>query len=222
MILALEVSRPSAKFGALLAQLHNTFDRPDWPSVCVSTHLSLLRMYPRAVQHHNRSIETEASLIGTDGSVVYTFTARAHGHRDDGTGTWPDFWNDVGLNEFTTNGNTPTGLMEIDLNTPESDTEVYGKSNINRVIRGLMGNAETIVPAVRDGILIHSGAWPGWVDGAPMPNSAGCVHVHPDALAEIADLLRQMGVEARPNPEGSSAPYAFRGQGLMAVQRFGR
>ena len=75
--------------------------------------------------HHNRSIETQASLIDADGGLVLRFLARAHGHRDDGTGTWPDFWDDVGLHEFTTDGNTPTGLMEIDLNTPESDPVVY-------------------------------------------------------------------------------------------------
>ena len=168
--------------------------------------------------HHNRSSETQASLIDADGGLVLRFLGRAHGHRDDGTGTWPDFWDDVGLNECTTDGNTPTGLMEIDLNTPESDPVVYGKSNVNRVVRGLMGNAGTLVPAVRTGILVHSGAWPGW-DGGPMPNSAGCVHVHPDALAAIADALRRMGVEARPNPQGSAEPYPYRAQGLLAVQR---
>ena len=40
---------------------------------------------------------------------------------------WPDFGNgDVGLNEFTTNGNSVTGLIEVDLNSPEPDPDLYG------------------------------------------------------------------------------------------------
>ena len=168
--------------------------------------------------HLNRSIETEAQLMDGAGKTVYTFKARAHGHRDDGGGIWPDYTNDIGLNVFTTNGNTPTGLMEIDLNTPEDNPVVYGKSNVNRVVRGLQGNA-IIVPLVRNGILIHSGEWPGWENGEQMPNSSGCIHVPPDALATISNILQSdLGVLARPNPLGSSHPYPYKPQGLLALE----
>ena len=47
-------------------------------------------------------------------------------YRDDGSNApWPDFGNgDVGLNQFTSSGATVTGLIEVDLNTPEPDPDL--------------------------------------------------------------------------------------------------
>lgn len=76
--------------------------------------------------HLNRSIETVATLYDKNNNILLTFTVRTHGKRGDGTSAaWPDFGDgDVGLNEFTSSGNTVTGLIEIDLNTPEPDPDL--------------------------------------------------------------------------------------------------
>jgi peptidoglycan hydrolase-like protein with peptidoglycan-binding domain len=93
--------------------------------------------------HKNRSVETTSTLYDAKGKVMLKFTARTHGKRGDGTtAAWPDFGNgDVGLSEFASSGNTVTGLVEIDLNSPEPDPDVYGPWPINRIVRGLDGNA---------------------------------------------------------------------------------
>ncbi len=95
--------------------------------------------------HTNRSIETFATLFDKDNNKLMTFKVRTHGHRADGTTqAWPDYGNgDVGLNQFSSSGNTVTGLVEIDLNTPEPTPSVYGPWPVNRVVRGLEGNALT-------------------------------------------------------------------------------
>ena len=119
-----------------------------------------------------------------------TFRARTHGHDDDGSqGAWPDFGsNDIGLNEFTSSGATITGLLEVDLNSPEPSPDVYGPWPVNRFVRGLDGNAAFLQPNIRDGLLIHTGNWstPGrpWDASMEMPNSSGCVHVHPRTARE--------------------------------------
>lgn len=73
--------------------------------------------------HNNRSLETTATLFDKDNNVLLKFVARTHGHRGDGTTqSWPDFGDgDVGLNQFTSSGNTVTGIVEMDLNSPEPD-----------------------------------------------------------------------------------------------------
>ena len=119
------------------------------------------------------------------------------------TPVWPDFnsTND-GLNMFSTNGNTPTGLIEFDLNSPEDEPKLYGPYPVNRAVQGLkvdvvsvrcsccgvaltlcvlcgalfaQGNAAFLLPQVRNGILMHTGEWPGWNPPQPMPNSEGKV-----------------------------------------------
>lgn len=71
--------------------------------------------------HNNRSIETTAILFDKDNNELLQFTVRTHGHREDGTAAaWPDFGNgDFGLNEFTEDGMSVTGVIELDLNSPE-------------------------------------------------------------------------------------------------------
>lgn len=94
--------------------------------------------------HNNRSIETDATLFDKDNKVLLKFRVRTHGKRDDGTSAaWPDFGvGDVGYTQFGSSGNTVTGLVEIDLNSPEPDPAVYGPWPVNRVVRGLDGNAK--------------------------------------------------------------------------------
>lgn len=94
--------------------------------------------------HTNRSIETYATVYDKDNNKLMTFRVRTHGHRIENTQAWPDFGNgDIGLNQFTSSGNTVTGLVEIDLNTPEPTPSVYGPWPVNRIVRGLDGNAAT-------------------------------------------------------------------------------
>jgi hypothetical protein len=93
--------------------------------------------------HKNRSVETTSTLYDAKGNVMLNFRTRTHGKRADGTSApWPDFGNgDVGLSELASSGNTVTGLVEIDLNSPEPDPNVYGPWPVNRIVRGLDGNA---------------------------------------------------------------------------------
>lgn len=108
----------------------------------------------------NRSIESSGSLYDAQNNLIMTFPVRTHGHRDEGSPSapWPDFGNgDYGLNQFTSNGATTTGLVEMDLNSPEPDPAMYGPWPVNRVVRGLEGNAAFLLPYIRDGQLIHTG-----------------------------------------------------------------
>jgi hypothetical protein len=93
--------------------------------------------------HTNRSIETYATLYDKDNNVLLKFRARTHGVRNTGTaGEWPDFGvGDVGYTQFGDDGNTVTGLVEMDLNSPEPYPDVYGPWPVNRLVRGLDGNA---------------------------------------------------------------------------------
>lgn len=217
--------------------------------------------------HRNRSIETMATLLDAHNNHLYQFRVRAHGHDVDAAGVpipgrpWPDLHDDgcpdgeaaqgcVGLNQFSTDGNTPTGLSEIDLNSPESSPTEYGPFPVNRFVRGLTGNAAFLLspsvctnnatsaraqadaPAaaavmawrpIRSGVLVHTGAWAnhsGWTPGQPMPNSEGCVHAYPEAIQTVWQLLAGLGVQVRPNTDGK-LPYPYKPQGLASVYEVG-
>lgn len=171
--------------------------------------------------YENRSIETTATLLDADNNELMTFRVRAHGHRDDGTAeAWPDYGDgDIGLNELTSNGNTPTGLATIDLNTPEpSEYEAeYGPYPINRVVQGLEGNMGLLLSDIRSGILLHTGEWPGWDEDMDMPNSDGCLHAHPDDVSAIWKALVRIGVKVHKNPY-SSSNYPYEPQGIISVE----
>jgi len=172
--------------------------------------------------HSNRSIETDATLYDKDNNVLLTFRVRTHGHRIEGTQAWPDYGNgDVGLNQFTSSGNTVTGLVEIDLNTPEPDPAVYGPWPVNRIVRGLDGNAATLLPNIRDGLLIHTGNWTtdevDWNPTMDMPNSSGCIHGHPSDVEKIYTILEGLGVTANENTfSGKNYPYTP--QGIAVIE----
>ncbi len=62
--------------------------------------------------HRNRSIESVATLLAANNTVLFTFTVRLHGYDayPYPTPVWPDFnSSNDGLNQFSSNGNTPTG-----------------------------------------------------------------------------------------------------------------
>lgn len=170
----------------------------------------------------NRSIETAASLYDAENKLIMTFPVRTHGHRDDGSSAeWPDFGNgDFGLNQFTSNGATTTGLVEMDLNSPEPDPELYGPWPVNRVVRGLEGNAAFLLPYIRDGQLIHTGNWTsgGWDNTKTMPNSAGCIHSHPEYVERIYKELVKRGVVVNPNTF-SGKNYPYKPQGIAVFEQ---
>lgn len=62
-----------------------------------------------------------------------------------------------------TAGATPTGLTELDLNSPEDEPALFGPYPVNRATVGLQGNAKILqtgtTDAPRNGILIHTGNW---------------------------------------------------------------
>ncbi len=67
----------------------------------------------------DRTKETRGMLLGPDNTVHHHFTARVHGHSHVGEEDWPEWDSEnPGLNQFTSNGNTPTGLGWVDLNSP--------------------------------------------------------------------------------------------------------
>ena len=187
--------------------------------------------------HTNRSIETQATLFDAHNNVLLQFPVRAHGHDVDSNGQridgmpWPDLSDDgcpqasarqgcIGLNSFSHDGATPTGLTELDLNTPEDEPKYFGPFPVNRFVRGLEGNAGFLIPNQRDGILLHTGEWANfssWQPGQPMPNSAGCVHSTLPSIERVWKLLvEKCGVEARPNTNGKT-PYPYKPQGIVAV-----
>jgi hypothetical protein len=157
----------------------------------------------------NRSVETMASLLDADGNVNFTFRVRAHGH---------DFPAGSGqqLNQFGSSGATPTGLSMFDLNSPESNPKLYGPYPVNRATVGLEGNAALLLPTMRNGILMHTGEWPGWQPGDPFPNSAGCIHAAPASIERVWKTLVDWGVKVMPNTNGV-LPYPYNAQGLLAV-----
>jgi len=173
--------------------------------------------------HQNRSIETFATLYDANNNILLSFKTRQHGIRSDGTSQpWPDFGDgDYGLNQFSSSGNTVTGLAEIDLNSPEPNPDVYGPWPINRVVRGLDGNALLLLPNIRDGILIHTGNWStstkAWTPEDPMPDSSGCIHAHPSDVQQIYEILVKIGVKVNPNTY-SGKNYPYKPQGICVIE----
>ena len=64
-------------------------------------------------------------------------------------------------------------------------------------------------------MLIHTGEWPDW-HGGPMPNSNGCIHIHPEDCKSLSDILQSHGVQVNPNTNGS-LPYPYAPQGLLSL-----
>jgi hypothetical protein len=177
--------------------------------------------------HRNRSIETNATFLDAHNNVLFRFTVRAKGHVVDGCGQamsepWPNFNNSGdGLNTFTTDGRTPTGLIEIDPQTPEGDAKLYGPFPVTRFVRGLRGNAAILLPHHRSGILLHTGQWgAAWQPPMSMPNSAGCVHTWPNNVERVWKTALSLGAVIRNNTNGKQ-PYPYRPQALASVYLVG-
>lgn len=173
--------------------------------------------------YQNRSIETTATLFDANNNVLHKFRARTRAHTVYGDEPWPAFDDATsGLNELTGWGQTPSGLHLIDINTPEPESvkHLYGKWNVLRSVRGLEGNAEIAIPYIRNGILMHTGEWAEHSDWTPeknMPNSSGCVHIHPADQEIVTKHLTAMGLPAHVNPFGQ-LPYPYPVQGLLSVE----
>jgi len=135
----------------------------------------------------NRSYETMGALYDANNVLQMNFRIRTHGFDNTTHPPWPHWSNTVGLNMFTSNGNTPTGLAEADLNSPEDDPASYGPFPVNRMINGLEGNAKFLLDhnnPIRSGILLHTGEWrtvSDWTRDEDMPNSEGCIHAHEES-----------------------------------------
>ena len=166
----------------------------------------------------NRSIEHNATLFDGQGKTMFSFRVRAHGHSNlHPDAPWPVYSTDDGINQFTSSGNTPTGLMSFDLNSPEDVPKLYGPYPVNRAVAGLEGNARFLLPHIRNGILMHTGEWPGWSPPEDMPDSAGCIHSWPENIERVYKALVSIGVKIRPNTNGK-IPYPYRPQGLLSVE----
>ena len=167
----------------------------------------------------NRSIESNATLYDGNNNVLLEFRVRAHGHSSTHRNTtWPDYTDDAGINQLSSSGNTPTGLMTFDLNSPEDIVKFYGPYPVNRAVSGLEGNAKFLLPNIRNGILMHTGEWPNWSAPEQMPNSAGCLHAWPTSIKAIWNLLvEKCNVAVHENTNGK-LPYPYKPQGLLSVE----
>jgi len=169
--------------------------------------------------HRNRSVETIATIYDRNMTALRKFIARARGQSDS---------QGRALNQLTGSGETPTGLMSFDLNSPEDDPKSFGPFPVNRAVQGLQGNAAIhwqinattvgyLISDIRDGILMHTGQWAGWDPTKPMPNSHGCIHCHPTDIEAIWHILVGLGVKVNPNTFGK-LPYPYKPQGLLSVE----
>ncbi|XP_068731715.1 uncharacterized protein [Montipora capricornis] len=167
--------------------------------------------------YKDRTIETYGTLYDSNNVEMYTFVARCHGSINNLTGK--------AINQLTRNGNTPTGLITFDRNSKEPIPKLYGPYPVLRAVKGQEGNAaigrnknDTFLSDYRSGILLHTGEWDNWNASKPMPNSLGCIHVHPSALKKINELLDKMGVVIHKNPFGKK-PYPYTPQGILSVEQ---
>jgi hypothetical protein len=173
----------------------------------------------------NRSEESTAVLLDAAGAPLFNFTVRLHGSDALPPPPWPTWTHTAaGLSQFAPDGDTPTGLCEMDLNSPEDNATEFGPYPVNRAVRGVAGNwawlaTNDAATMVRDGILLHTGNWSeaGWAPPAPMPNSLGCIHAWPASIERVWRTLVGLGVAVRPNT-GGGLPYPYKCQGLLSVQ----
>jgi hypothetical protein len=172
--------------------------------------------------YSNRRVESTATLVSANGTTLFAFTVRTHGVDFlNENPVWPHFNSSgPGLNQFSPDGSTPTGLSEADLNSPEDEPKYFGPYPVNRMVQGLQGNAKFLVPLVRDGILVHTGEWSqysNWQPPEPMPNSDGCIHAYPDSIRTIWDILVTDCNVVVNNNTGGKLPYPYKPQGLLSV-----
>ena len=110
----------------------------------------------------------------------------------------------------------------------EPNASLYGPYPVHRVVQGVplngingykTTNAELLLPSIRDGVLMHTGEWPNWNDDSQMPNSAGCIHIHPDDLDIVNQIvMASLGVVANPNPF-SGRNYPYKPQCIISIEQ---
>ena len=72
--------------------------------------LGAMQIYVQIV--NNRSIETNAILLDANNTLLHKFRVRTHGYDYiNENSPWPSYSNTIGLNQFSSNGATPTGLI---------------------------------------------------------------------------------------------------------------
>ena len=131
----------------------------------------------------------------------------------------------VVVDRFSSGGMTPTGLIEIDPNSPEGNASLYGPFPITRFVSGLQGNAAFLLPQYRNGILIHTGEWGNFSNWKPpdaMPDSAGCVHTYSNDVARIWHEAVQLGAIVRNNttaapPRNTTQPPSEHDQNAPSI-----
>lgn len=173
--------------------------------------------------YRDRTIETTGIIYARDGTILHKFTTRTRGSSGDQGQV---------LNQLTTNGNTPTGLSYMDINTKELDDKKFGPYPVLRVVKGIQGNSaigrdnytavdgrDTFLSDYRTGILVHTGEWENWKKGEPMPNSNGCIHVSPEDQKIIIDLLvNKCDCHVNENTFGK-LPYPYKTQGIVSIEQ---
>ncbi|KAJ3446760.1 hypothetical protein M0812_08090 [Anaeramoeba flamelloides] len=163
--------------------------------------------------YSDRTIPTTAYLIGPNNTNLFKFDALTQGKGPKG-----------GYNSFTTYGNTPTGMYEIDLNSVAKNTLDFGSYPMVRLVKGLRGNAAISTPDtskkdnIRSGLLIHCGEKDHWKKGV-IPPSLGCIHSWGRAVKRVSEILtNDLGVKINKNLYGSIVPYPFKPQGILSLQ----
>ncbi|KAJ6253529.1 l [Anaeramoeba flamelloides] len=163
--------------------------------------------------HSNRSIPGTAYLIAPNNTRIFKFPALTQGQGPNG-----------GYNSFSDSGNTPTGLYEIDLNSPENDPDDFGPYPVNRITRGLAGNGAIVTPDtsksdnIRAGLLVHCGQSAEWQKGV-IPPSHGCIHSWCSNIQKIWKMLTlDLGVKVNKNYFGTIVPYPFKPQGVLSLE----
>lgn len=208
---------------ANLTLLNYSYDGYKDNNVKASDYNVSYKLYFGVYSDLHRDIQVTGHLYDPNNVLLFEFDARLHGESNPPSSIWPDYSNIPGLNEFTTNGNTPTGLSYCDLNTPEPNSTLFGPYPVHRVVSGIntdiTTNSQLLLPNIRDGVLMHTGEWPNWNDDDQMPNSSGCIHIHPDDLAIINQIvMSQLGVIANKNPF-SGKNYPFKPQCIISIEQ---
>lgn len=81
----------------------------------------------------------------------------------------------------------------------------------------MLDNSQTI----RSGILMHTGEWSthcSWDKLKPMPNSLGCIHVWPEEMGLMEDIMKKMlKIQPTTNSNGR-IPFPYKPRGLLAIE----
>ncbi|OQY10475.1 MAG: hypothetical protein B6I28_00955 [Fusobacteriia bacterium 4572_132] len=152
----------------------------------------------------NRTREGRIYIYSKDGELKISRRALANGAKG-------------GMN--TSGGDTPTGVYDAGLERYKTDSTVYGKGNVVRLIKGIDGLAKRIYGygRQRNGILIHGGRY--YEGKNYLSKTYGCVRVFDPSQREMFGygysdggiLNKSLGVTV-------SRPYTFKVQGRVEIR----